>query len=74
MSRRDYVAMAQALAALTYVPEDDPEWDGEWGERPEWHEGYETCRGDAARALADVLATDNPRFDSGRFLAACKVS
>lgn len=28
---------------------------------------------EVARHLADGLASDNPRFDRGRFLAACEV-
>lgn len=28
---------------------------------------------DVARDLADVFAQDNPRFDRGRFLAACGI-
>ena len=34
-----------------------------------WLEGID----DAARALAARLASDNPRFDRARFLAACGV-
>lgn len=50
MSRKDYQAVAAAVAAT----------GGDYATREEM-----ACR------LAAVFASENPRFDSGRFLAAC---
>lgn len=54
MTRKDYVALAEAFRAVTTEP---------------WTDGEDTwvrC----LEAVADVLAADNPRFDRERFLAA----
>ncbi len=67
MTRKDYVLIAETLLAERMRVIDSREYDD--GER----EDYETqCERDA-RALADALANDNPRFDRERFLKACGV-
>ena len=62
MTTKDYIALAQAFSnAMIETLSDDT------GLR----------RGGialAAQSVAGVLATDNPRFDRARFLAACGVS
>jgi hypothetical protein len=58
MSRKDYRKLAAALAAVA-VEDDHGPRDGA------------AVLGDVRRAIADVLAADNPRFDRERFLAAC---
>jgi hypothetical protein len=60
MTRKDYVAIAAALNACRYHPDDGAETD--WA-----------CCDIHARAIADVMARDNPRFDRARFLKACGV-
>ena len=55
MTRKDYVAIAAAIAAVRRTA------------------GENFSKVDAvAWALCDVLAADNPRFDRGRFLNACR--
>jgi len=58
MTRRDYVAIAAALAA----------------ERACWTKADGIfALTSAANRIADVMSRDNPRFDRERFLAACGV-
>ena len=59
MTRRDYLAMAAA------INEDRARFDEDGACRF----GVES----AAKALAEVLAANNPRFDRERFLAACGI-
>jgi hypothetical protein len=59
MTRKDYQAIARALFCVR--AEDDHE-----------ERGGRAVLADVVEALADVLATDNPRFDRATFLAACE--
>jgi 2C-methyl-D-erythritol 2,4-cyclodiphosphate synthase len=52
MTRKDYVAIAEAIA-LTVESYDDVAVHA------------------VADAIASVFASDNPRFDRGKFLTAC---
>jgi len=62
MTRKDYVAIAGALKAQRYAYA--PHWDANL---------FRACN-DNAKAIAEVLASDNPRFDRQRFLDACGVT
>jgi len=65
MTRKDYELIAAAIAGQhSEIPSDEPKV---------WESAYKCGVTDAARALADALAEDNPRFDRARFLAACGV-
>ena len=57
MTRKDYQLIADAVRKAMTA-------DHGWDTRP-------ICR--TARDIADALASDNPRFDRARFLAACGV-
>jgi len=59
MTRRDYVAIAAALRLTQPTDVYGPKCYAQW-------------LLDVA-AVADVLASDNPRFDRARFLKACGV-
>lgn len=59
MTRKDYVAIAAALKAIS----------AEYAHSVDYEQGV----GAAVIAVADVMARDNPRFDRGRFLKACGV-
>lgn len=66
MTRKDYIAIAEALAsAHSWV-------NAQYGGAPEpdspLHEPLDIAR----ENIADVLAADNPRFDRERFLAAAR--
>lgn len=62
MSRKDYEAFAVALASVR--PEYTDHADKEsWAQERQW----ESC----VRAVGDVLAADNSRFDRVRFVQAC---
>jgi len=60
MTRKDYELIARALQAKR-------------DELVESRSGYDRICGHdgAVLALAEALASDNPRFNSARFLAAC---
>jgi hypothetical protein len=62
MTRKDYILLAAALRSTrdSYAPH----WDANL---------FRACT-DHAKAVADVLARDNARFDRQRFLAAAGVS
>lgn len=62
MSRKHYVAIAATFAAQRREIFADP--DREFGSI--------FLLGELAAKQADVFATDNPNFDRGRFLAACR--
>lgn len=57
MSRKDYVALAEALKQAK--------------DKHREILGAGSVLKDAAERIADVLQSDNPRFDRGRFLTAC---
>ena len=59
MSRKDYVAIAEAIARLRDNYTD-----------PTVRSSFALV----ALELADALAADNPRFDRDRFLVACHVT
>lgn len=70
MTRKDYVALAAAVArAGAAVPPCSV-----------YHPmilAYDAMRdgiASVALAVADVLAADDPRFDSSRFLSACEIT
>lgn len=63
MTRKDYVAIAAALAARPILAELQ-------GRNPKGCEGYNQARANIAREIADYCAAD-PRFDRARFLKAC---
>lgn len=56
MTRKHYVLLARALAHVQPMDEEPISFQ-QWA--------------DDVRAIADVLAADNPRFDRQRFLFAC---
>ena len=64
MTRKDYVKIATVFANNAPAKHDD-----DAGGR--MHQRAEKWRA-LVRDMADMLATDNPRFDRARFLAACK--
>jgi hypothetical protein len=59
MSRRDYIAIAAALAVVRPESAAPDAW-------AQWHADCNT--------VANVLAAGNARFDRARFLAACGVA
>ena len=66
MTRKDYVAIAEAIAptvrhGLSGTIEDRS-----------YAEGHLAAAGSIRGAIADVLAKDNPRFDRQRFYNACE--
>ena len=65
MSRKDYIALAAAIAAAQTDPA--PAMDGYVGDP------YEEGRVVTARLIADALQADNPNFDRQRFYAAALV-
>jgi len=66
VTKKDYERIARAIAGQhSEIARDD--------ERV-WESAYKIGVCDAARALADALAEDNPRFDRERFLRACGVA
>jgi hypothetical protein len=69
MTRKDYVALAEAFSAVQPRPGIGMTETAFVvnGGRDRWR-GWE----DAMRATADVLAADNPRFDRARFIKACQ--
>lgn len=64
MTRRDYVALAGAIAAVRALVDDS--------EPAQYREGQINCLVEVAGRIADVCSA-NPRFDRARFLAACGV-
>lgn len=65
MTKRDYVAIAQAfLAARADITGKEPE---------ECHTDMLDGTSLAAEHIADVMQRDNPRFDKARFLKACGI-
>lgn len=65
MTRKDYLALTNAI--------DYARADIIQGTRHDYKERALRIQGtlDAARAIASVLADDNPRFDRRKFLEAC---
>ena len=65
MTRKDYQALARAFHAVRET----------YGERDGIAEWYANAQLEVVRRcelqIADVLARDNPRFDTERFLTAC---
>lgn len=59
MTRKDYVSIARAFVKVMPFA-DEPHHMDQWL--------------DDVRAVANVLAADNPRFDRMRFYAACACS
>jgi hypothetical protein len=66
MSRKDYVAISDALRAARHVTP-----DGE--QTTEAGAAFNSGLTVAARRIAEHFAADNPRFDNARFMAACGV-
>ncbi len=62
MSRQDYIRIAAAITEARKQLIDD---------RKPLVDAANFGISLAAQAMADELARDNPRFDRGRFLAAC---
>lgn len=60
MTRKDYIAIAEALTDSQLSNARSLE------EAQHWHAQWSTC----VVTIADVLAADNPRFDRQRFYAA----
>ena len=58
MTKKDYALIADALAQTN-----PKAWKNEWAELV-WAETVEN--------IADTLATDNPRFNKQRFIAAAR--
>jgi hypothetical protein len=58
-SRKDYVAIAAALKSQreSYAPH--------------WDKNLFRAMDDTCKAMAQVFANDNPRFDRAKFYAAC---
>ena len=68
MSRKDYEAIARAIEYVHGTAEILPKL------HKEKVVGIRHGAADAARRIADYLASDNPRFDRSRFLRACGIS
>ena len=65
MTRKDYVAIAAAIALTRdYIARTEPEEN-----QIDMRDGAAL----AAEHIANVMAQDNPRFDRQRFLKACGV-
>jgi hypothetical protein len=63
MTKKDYILIAAVLAKRgCHIAQD-----------PAFREGWHAALSAYAHALADALASENPRFDRARFLAACGV-
>lgn len=63
MSKRDY----EALAALIKAQRIDEAYE-------EWSQNVNGTLDELARDMAQYMASQNPRFDTDRFLAAAGVS
>lgn len=61
MTKKDYVAIAQALR------------DAYGEDHAAFPVSGEEMRQEAAGRLCEAFAADNPRFDRARFLAACGI-
>lgn len=72
MTRKDYVLIAAAINKAHLFASTDGMTVAESAEYCS-HKFRETAYREAARALADALGNENPRFDRGRFLTACGV-
>ena len=66
MTRKDYVAMAEVVKATTFGTFHHDEVTGQV---KVWNDDVRSA--EFAGRVADVFAADNPRFDRGRFMAAC---
>jgi len=64
MTRKDYVALAEALHGAKPVPM-------AYQSAEAWEIGNVYWR-ECMIAISDVLAADNPRFDRERFIKACQ--
>lgn len=62
MSKKDYELIAAAFRAARPCAVGDRGRD--------WYDGWHAV----VDSVADALASDNPRFDRARFLAACGVT
>lgn len=60
MTRKDYVALAEALNTAYEQASTRPDWG--------WERTWEA----SVYAVADTLEQDNPRFDRERFVKACQ--
>ena len=68
MTRKDYVAFAELVSRI------QPRFEGMCGNGYLYIFHTETEGDpleDLVAGMADVFAADNPRFDRGRFMAAC---
>ena len=68
MTRKDYVAIAEAINVSSLRGYDPREWG------QSYLNGREDALTVVARNIADVMQADNPRFDRSRFLKACGVT
>lgn len=66
MTRKDYVALAGALAAAR-----PPMREAGTPTQRDRDKAREDVWADCVRCVGDVLAADNPRFDRSRFALAC---
>jgi len=65
MTKKDYIALAAALARLNAKAQAEVRNNGAFALL------YLGGVQDATDAIADACAADNPRFNRGAFLAAC---
>ena len=72
MTRKDYLAIAAALKNDAAHLEPNAVYK-DYTKMPQWNAGAYDQWHTTVLALASVLASDNPRFDRARFLAACGV-
>lgn len=68
MSRKDYVAAAEAIRETLEAVEQAKADSGDY------RAGLAAGIKDSAQALANVFASDNSNFDRARFLAACGIN
>lgn len=74
MTRKDYVLLSDAIKSWS-LPEGGVRHQTRLDVMgPSFCRGYQMAHADTARAVADALAQDNPRFDRARFLKACGVA
>jgi hypothetical protein len=73
MSRRDYVALATALASQQHIPPAATTGALDVSTLEAFAHGWEAARCAVTAALVVVLADDNSRFDAMRFYTAARM-